>query len=168
MPYSGGAVLPNGTYSGGRISHVGQLFFDQSLIRDVQTTAVYIDNSNPVTTNEDDSIALESTGNDFDPFVRYAKLGSSIEDGLLSWISVGVDITNDNSVSAAGTYRGSGGETTAAGGTTSNSGFSSALEPANISAGPSASADAGNDASTIKQFGALVSGALMLLHLLLM
>ncbi|KAF4141948.1 putative dioxygenase domain-containing protein [Phytophthora infestans] len=167
MTHSGGAVLPSGTYSGGRISHVGQLFFDQSLIRDVQTTAVYVDNSNQVITNEDDSIALESAGNDFDPFVRYVKLGS-IEDGLLSWISVGVDMTNITSVSAAGTYRGRGGETTAAGGTTSSSGSSSALESANISAGPSASADAGNDASTIKQFGALVSGALMLLHLLLM
>ncbi|EGZ05619.1 hypothetical protein PHYSODRAFT_390988, partial [Phytophthora sojae] len=109
MTHSDGTVLANGTYSGGRVSHVGQLFFDQSLITEVQSTGVYADNSIRVTTNEDDSIALQSAADDFDPFVQYVKLGESVEDGLLAWISVGVDMTNDNSVTAAGTYTGSDG-----------------------------------------------------------
>ncbi|ETO61987.1 hypothetical protein F444_20066 [Phytophthora nicotianae P1976] len=163
MTHSGGTVLANGTYSGGRISHVGQLFFDQSLITEVQATGVYADNSNRVTTNEDDSIALQSADDDFDPFVRYVKLGSSIEDGLLSWISVGVDMTNDNSVSAAGTYTGSSGGTTTDTGTTSNTGSTSAIESTDVS---SASADAENDASKMKEFGGTLGVTLILLHLL--
>ncbi|KAG7375722.1 hypothetical protein PHYPSEUDO_015459 [Phytophthora pseudosyringae] len=163
MTHSGGTVLANGTYSGGRVSHVGQLFFDQSLITEVQATGAYAENSNPVTTNDDDSIALQSAADDFDPFVQYAQLGSSIEDGLLSWISVGVAMTNGNSVSVAGTYTGSGGMTISGGGTTTNSGSASAVVSTGVS---SASVDAGNDAAKMRQFGPILAVALMLLHLL--
>uniref|UniRef100_H3GU58 Intradiol ring-cleavage dioxygenases domain-containing protein n=1 Tax=Phytophthora ramorum TaxID=164328 RepID=H3GU58_PHYRM len=168
MTHSGGTVLTNGTYSGGRVSHVGQLFFDQSLITDVQATGAYADNPIPVTTNEDDFIALQSAANDFDPFVQYARLGDSIEDGLLSWISVGVDMTKDNSVSAAGRYTGDGGVPTSDGGTTSNSpGSRSPTEPNDVSDGSSASGDAGNGAAKLEQFGVMTAVvSLVLLNLL--
>ncbi|KAG6947599.1 hypothetical protein JG687_00016001 [Phytophthora cactorum] len=128
MTRSGGTVLSNGTYSGGRVLHVGQLFFDQSLITEVQATGAYADNSAPVTPNEVDSIALQSAADDFDPFVRYVQFGSSIEDGLLSWVYVGVDLTTDPSVSAIGRHTESGGQTTSGGGTTTISGSISAVE----------------------------------------
>ncbi|GMF25056.1 unnamed protein product [Phytophthora lilii] len=163
MTHSGGTVLANGTYSGGRVSHVGQLFFDQSLINEVQSTVVYAENSNAVTTNEDDSIALQSAADDFDPFVQYSRLGDSVEDGLLSWISVGVDMTNDNSVSAVRTYTGDSGAAAASGGTTRNSGGSTAPS-ADKSSSPSA--DAGNAATNVGQnYGHLLAAALLLLHL---
>ncbi|KAF4319096.1 hypothetical protein BBO99_00006759 [Phytophthora kernoviae] len=108
MTHYDGTVLDNGTYSGGRISHVGQIFFDQDLITDVQSSGIYAANSNRVTTNSDDSILLQSAADSFDPFVEYALLGDAVDDGLLSWITVGVDMTNEQSVSVAGTYTGSG------------------------------------------------------------
>ncbi|KAG2813725.1 hypothetical protein PC119_g22682 [Phytophthora cactorum] len=81
MTRSGGTVLSNGTYSGGRVLHVGQLFFDQSLITEVQATGAYADNSAPVTPNEVDSIALQSAADDFDPFVRVSAIGRHTESG---------------------------------------------------------------------------------------
>ncbi|KAG2789846.1 hypothetical protein PC129_g23082 [Phytophthora cactorum] len=81
MTRSGGTVLSNGTYSGGRVLHVGQLFFDQSLITEVQATGAYADNSAPVTPNEVDSIALQSAADDFDPFVRHTESGGQTTSG---------------------------------------------------------------------------------------
>ena len=36
-----GTILPNGTYSGGSVSHIGQFFFDQDLITEVNTLPPY-------------------------------------------------------------------------------------------------------------------------------
>src|SRR5947208_3585985 len=36
MAHFNGTILPNSTYSGGTVSHIGQLFFDQSLISEVE------------------------------------------------------------------------------------------------------------------------------------
>jgi protocatechuate 3,4-dioxygenase beta subunit len=166
LTHSDGTLLANGTYAGGRVSHVGQLFFDQSLISEVQSTGVYAENTNAVTTNEDDYIARQSAADDFDPFVRYVRLGDDVQDGLLSWISVGVDMTNDNSVSVAGTYTGSGGAAASSEGTTANSGSSSApvTDSTDVSAGPSASADTENEATPLG--GSMLAVALVVLHFL--
>ncbi|GMF62816.1 unnamed protein product [Phytophthora fragariaefolia] len=160
MTHSNGTVLANRTYSEGRVSHVGQLFFDQSLITKVQSTGVYAVNTNPVTTNSEDFIALQSAADEFDPFLQYVQLGESLEDGLLSWISVGVDTTNDNTVSAAGVYTGDG-TTTSIGGTTAPSGSGLDSSP-DVS---SASADIGNGGVVLEQcYGWILAIIIALLH----
>ncbi|KAL4145928.1 hypothetical protein PRNP1_011801 [Phytophthora ramorum] len=63
-----GTLLENNTYSGGYASHVGQLFFDQDLISEVEATAPYSTNTQELTTNADDSILSEEAAEDFDPF----------------------------------------------------------------------------------------------------
>ncbi|RLN46161.1 hypothetical protein BBJ29_005560 [Phytophthora kernoviae] len=155
MTHYDGTVLDNGTYSGGRISHVGQIFFDQDLITDVQSSGIYAANSNRVTTNSDDSILLQSTADSFDPFVEYALLGDAVDDGLLSWITVGVDMTNEQSVSVAGTYTGSGSMATSDNtGTASSMAGSGSQLVSNSSFDAtfgSASAIAGNDGVEFKQ-----------------
>ncbi|KAK1942535.1 hypothetical protein P3T76_006034 [Phytophthora citrophthora] len=104
-----GTLLENNTYSGGYASHVGQLFFDQDLISEVELTAPYSTNTQEVTTNADDSILSEEAAEDFDPFFEYVLLGDSVSDGVLAWISVGVDMTRAQTITAAGTLTADGG-----------------------------------------------------------
>ncbi|RLN72860.1 hypothetical protein BBJ28_00013156 [Nothophytophthora sp. Chile5] len=127
MTHYDGTLLPNNTYSGGEISHVGQLFFDQDLLTTVDSTDTYAVNTWEITENADDTILAQAAADEFDPFVEYALLGDSVEDGLLAWISVGVDMTSEYSVNAAATYTASGGvlsTSTTEGGSPGGSGMS--------------------------------------------
>ncbi|EWC48827.1 hypothetical protein DRE_00132 [Drechslerella stenobrocha 248] len=92
MSHKGGTVHPNGTYSGqGRVTHVGQLFFDEGLRRAVEALEPYSTNTQSEISNAQDQIAHQQAENDYDPFMRYAYLGDNVADGLLAWITVGVD-----------------------------------------------------------------------------
>lgn len=84
-------------------SHVGQLFFDQSLITQVEKTAPYSTNTQSTTLNSDDSILSEEADTS-DPFVEYVLLGEDISDGILAWISIGIDPTSDQEISSAATH----------------------------------------------------------------
>lgn len=90
-------------------SHVGQIFFDQSLISDVEATAPYNTNTQELTTNADDSILSEETDT-MDPFIEYIYVNpDNIADGILGWISLGIDPTADDEITSAATYYKSGG-----------------------------------------------------------
>lgn len=52
---------------------------------------------------------MASEADDMDPFVEYVLLGDSISDGLMAWISIGIDPTTDDEITSAGTYYKSGG-----------------------------------------------------------
>ncbi|OWY91179.1 hypothetical protein PHMEG_00040354 [Phytophthora megakarya] len=66
-------------------------------------------NTQKLTTNADDSILSEEAAEDFDPFFEYVLLGDSVSDGVLAWISVGVDMTRAQTITAAGTLTSDGG-----------------------------------------------------------
>ncbi|KAF1323062.1 hypothetical protein FI667_g10799, partial [Globisporangium splendens] len=104
-----GTVLANNTYSGGKTASVGQLFFDQDLITEVEATSAYSVNKQSLTLNSADSIFAEETASGFDPVMEYALLGDSIEDGVFAWISVGVDMTISKTVTGAATLTADGG-----------------------------------------------------------
>ncbi|KAF2176559.1 extracellular dioxygenase-like protein [Zopfia rhizophila CBS 207.26] len=109
MAHLNATVLPNSTITGGTVSHVGQLFFDQSLISAVKATTPYNTNTQPLTTNEQDFImAQESEVGD--PVLEYTMLGSKLEDGLFGWIAFGVDPATNRNVNAAATYGKDGGK----------------------------------------------------------
>ncbi|KAG9963822.1 aromatic compound dioxygenase, partial [Aureobasidium melanogenum] len=100
----------NGTMSPGSIQHVGQLFFDMSLLEQVEATYPYNTNTQDWTINSEDSILAEETAIDgVDPVVEYILVGEDISDGVLAWISMGVDMTNNQTVSPAGNYYRTGG-----------------------------------------------------------
>ncbi|CAJ2503619.1 Uu.00g110130.m01.CDS01 [Anthostomella pinea] len=84
-------VLTNQTYEGGVATHIGQLFFDQSLITAVELSAPYTANEQELTTNADDDIAAGEATEDYDIFMDYALLGDAYEDGLMAWITIGID-----------------------------------------------------------------------------
>ncbi|PQE21240.1 Extracellular dioxygenase protein [Rutstroemia sp. NJR-2017a WRK4] len=101
-------VLANSTISGGTVAHVGQIFFDQDLITQVEATAPYNTNTQDVTLNADDSV-LSSEAASSDPVIEYSLLGDSIEDGIFGWLAFGIDVSNSFTITPAAEYTSSGG-----------------------------------------------------------
>ncbi|KAL1694976.1 Intradiol ring-cleavage dioxygenase [Schizophyllum commune] len=103
-----GTVYPNGTYKSETVSHVGQIFFDQDLITQVEALEPYNTNTQELTTNEGDSI-MEQESADIDPVVSYVLLGDDVSDGIMAWTAFGVNLTNAYTISAAASYYEEGG-----------------------------------------------------------
>ncbi|KAJ5505000.1 hypothetical protein N7463_007874 [Penicillium fimorum] len=104
-------VLANGTISGlytSHSSHVGQIFFDQDLISAVEEVPPYSTNTQTLMTNAEDSILSEELDT-IDPFMEYVYLGDDVSDGIFAWISVGLDPTQDTTVTPAAYYTEEGG-----------------------------------------------------------
>ncbi|KAH7161066.1 Intradiol ring-cleavage dioxygenase [Dactylonectria macrodidyma] len=100
--------LANGTIRSTTATHVGQIFFDQDLIYQVEEYSPYTTNTQDLTTNAQDGI-LEGIAETSDPFTDYVLLGNSVSDGLLGWLSFGVNTSLISTVSAAATYYADGG-----------------------------------------------------------
>ncbi|KAI0125607.1 Intradiol ring-cleavage dioxygenase [Xylariales sp. AK1849] len=104
-------VLPNATYTGGKTLHIGQLYFDDSLVKQVEANLPYSTNTIAYTSMEDDGWALDEATTDYDPFVEYVQLSDDVNDGLLAWITIGLDQGSDhtsNLTAAAHYYEGGG------------------------------------------------------------
>lgn len=104
-------VLSNETYEGGVATHIGQLFFDPDLVAGVEALAPYTSNSQSFTDVLEDSIAAGEATSDYDIFVDYALLGDEPSDGILAWITVGIDSSanhTDQATPAAHYYEGGG------------------------------------------------------------
>ncbi|KAI0126145.1 Intradiol ring-cleavage dioxygenase [Xylariales sp. AK1849] len=108
----------NDTITGGTTLHIGQLYFDDTLVQAVELTSPYNTNTINFTSWEIDGWALEEATADYDPYLEYVQLGSDLEDGLLAWITVAVDLTSDHSanLTAAAHYYKDGGVTDGSGG----------------------------------------------------
>ncbi|KAF6830103.1 hypothetical protein CPLU01_07518 [Colletotrichum plurivorum] len=119
MSTDGAEVLPNGTFEGGTARNIGQLFFDQSLISEVEALEPYTTNQQTLTTNLGDMIAAGEATAEYDPFLKYVRLGDDLADGLLMWITIGINTTanlNDNVSAAAHYYEGGGVDQSGGGG----------------------------------------------------
>ncbi|KAL2170377.1 hypothetical protein VTG60DRAFT_4963 [Thermothelomyces hinnuleus] len=88
--YLGATKEANNTITGGRAAHVGQLYFDQSLITEVDKLAPYNTNRMAIVLNQNDFLFRAGANGD-DPIVRYALVGDKLEDGLFAWIRFGID-----------------------------------------------------------------------------
>ncbi|KAE9964255.1 hypothetical protein BLS_008512 [Venturia inaequalis] len=109
LGHSNVSIASNNTLSNqGKMSHVGQVFFDQDLITEADTIAPYSSNTQEVTLNADDSIATQASV-DIDPFMEYVLLGDDLSDGLLAWTSIGVNMSASYDITAAATIYASGG-----------------------------------------------------------
>ncbi|KAK2042843.1 aromatic compound dioxygenase [Colletotrichum somersetense] len=111
MSTDGAEILPNGTFQNGTARNIGQLFFDQSIISEVETLAPYNTNTQALTTNLQDGIAADEATAEYDPFLKYVRLGDDLSDGLLMWITIGINTTanyNDDVTPAAHYYEGGG------------------------------------------------------------
>ncbi|KAF2492851.1 putative GPI anchored dioxygenase [Lophium mytilinum] len=108
------SILSNGSYTGGSVAHIGQLFFDESLRSAVEATYPYSQNEAEVTSNDDDMWAPGQADNSYDPFPEFVYLTDDITDGLLMWISVGIDptVNRNSNVSYAAYLAADGGHAT--------------------------------------------------------
>jgi protocatechuate 3,4-dioxygenase beta subunit len=90
------SLLSNGTITGGSVSHVGQLFYDQDLITEVEATYPYNTSTVDITLNSADRVfGLETEDSLSDPVFNYVYLNddAGAEGGIFSWVTVGVDTT---------------------------------------------------------------------------
>jgi hypothetical protein len=108
MSHLNATVNANNTLSGGSITHVGQMFFDQDLVTLVEATEPYASNTQELTTNEEDTIfSGESDG--YDPVVEYVLLGDDVSEGIFAWIAFGMDSSSAYNISAAAYWTENGG-----------------------------------------------------------
>ncbi|KAB5589742.1 hypothetical protein CTheo_6816 [Ceratobasidium theobromae] len=89
--YENGSVAENGTFIAGRAMHTGQFFFNESLTQQVAALEPY--NSNSVTrlTNEEDQWYAYENAEGYDAVMDVVYAGSSISDGLVGSIIVGLN-----------------------------------------------------------------------------
>ncbi|KAH7261581.1 Intradiol ring-cleavage dioxygenase [Fusarium tricinctum] len=90
MMYPNATARENLTISDSTASHVGQMYFDQDLIDAVEKFAPYNTNTQAITVNFEDAF-LASGLETSDPIMQYVLLGDSVEDGILSRLSFGID-----------------------------------------------------------------------------
>jgi hypothetical protein len=101
-------VNANETLSGGSITHVGQMFFDQDLIKEVDALEPYASNEQTLTENADDSILSEEAATT-DPFVEYVLLGDTVAEGIFGWLAFGMDTTASYNITPAAYWTENGG-----------------------------------------------------------
>ncbi|KAI9697533.1 MAG: hypothetical protein M1820_007732 [Bogoriella megaspora] len=107
---NGSVNLNNGTFSlQNNVVHVGQIYFDESLRSAVEDTDPYNTNEAAIVSNDDDLWAPDEAERNYDPFPEWAYLGDSVTDGLLMWISVGINSSANYNVSVAGSLTSNGG-----------------------------------------------------------
>jgi protocatechuate 3,4-dioxygenase beta subunit len=100
----------NNTLWDSRVTHVGQVFFDQTLVDSVKQIEPYSTNKQNLMLNAADNILLQEAASS-DPFFNYVLLGESLqEDGIFAWFSFGVNTTFTRDIMAAAMRFKEGGE----------------------------------------------------------
>lgn len=108
LSHTNATVMPNGTISvwNAPVSHIGQLFFPETLRSAVEALAPYNTNTQEITSNADDMLGAEQATDIYDPFPEFVYLGGDLQDGLMAWIQIGIntsaDYTNDQNYGIAG------------------------------------------------------------------
>lgn len=90
-------VRDNSTTEGGAVTHIGQLFYPEDLITEVELNAPYNTNTVERTTNDEDMWSVLQADASYDPFPEFVYLGDSAADGLLGWIQIGINASADHS-----------------------------------------------------------------------
>lgn len=106
--YLGATKQANNTITGGRAAHVGQLYFDQSLLANVDKVKPYNTNKMAVTKNTADMLFMQGANGD-DPIVRYSMVGNTLADGMFAWIRFGVNTNANMKVNPAAFWTPNGG-----------------------------------------------------------
>ncbi|KAK2611941.1 hypothetical protein QQS21_002047 [Conoideocrella luteorostrata] len=96
---------PNGTIIDTTAAYVGQMYFDQDLIHSVERTQPYASNRNTLTLNSQDFILQQDLQQGGNPFMEYKLVGSRLEDGILAWLSYGINPAERSRVEPVGTRR---------------------------------------------------------------
>jgi protocatechuate 3,4-dioxygenase beta subunit len=98
--YLGATKNANNTITGGRASFIGQIYFDMSLLDTIRAIPPYTQNKMAVTRNGVDML-FNMGANGGDPIVRYAQVGSTLNDGLFAWIRFGINPSKNTALNPA-------------------------------------------------------------------
>lgn len=92
------------SYSAAAVQHVGQLFFNESLINSVYELEPYNAHLSTLnrTLDSEDSLYTSSQANGYSSVISVQKLGASIADGLVGYITVGVNASAAGVVTEGG------------------------------------------------------------------
>jgi protocatechuate 3,4-dioxygenase beta subunit len=82
-------------------SHVGQTYFDQDLIDEIEKVYPYTENKLPLTTNAVDMWLAGVANQEYDPVVEYTLLGDTVSEGLFAWLAYGINVTATAKVTPA-------------------------------------------------------------------
>lgn len=91
--------LANGTLTGGTVPHIGQFFWDQDLIDEIEATSPYNTNTQTLTKNSEDRVfgQQETQGTTSDPVFNYVYFSDDLSDGLFTWLVVGINVSAEYS-----------------------------------------------------------------------
>jgi len=106
--YLDAELQPNNTLTGGRAAHIGQIYFEQSLISTVDTFSPYNQNTMAVVPNAQDMLFQMGSNGD-DPTLRYSLVGDTPEQGMYAWIRFGIDVQNSMPLNPAAYWTETGG-----------------------------------------------------------
>ncbi|KAH6659303.1 Intradiol ring-cleavage dioxygenase [Truncatella angustata] len=97
--------ITNGTsYSSSAVQHIGQLFFNESLINSVYELAPYADHLATLnrTTNDEDKLFATATSEGYSAVVSVDQIGDSLADGLVGYITIGVNVSAEGLTTTGG------------------------------------------------------------------
>ncbi|TFA99738.1 hypothetical protein CCMA1212_008460 [Trichoderma ghanense] len=102
LAHTNATLEPNGTISvwDAPVAHIGQLFYPEDLVEEVEATYPYNTNTAERTTNDEDQWSIIQADASYDPFPEYLYLGEDITDGLFAWIQIGINGSADYSTSS--------------------------------------------------------------------
>ncbi|CAE6471955.1 hypothetical protein ACGC1H_003826 [Rhizoctonia solani] len=104
MVHTNYSVASNGSVisHSGTVRHIGQLFFDDALNEKITTQGVYANTTETRTYNDEDSILDSENADGYNAYASTEFVGETETDGILAYITIGVDptfvtsITSDN------------------------------------------------------------------------
>ncbi|KAF8447015.1 Intradiol ring-cleavage dioxygenase, partial [Terfezia claveryi] len=99
-----GTISSNGDfYSGGVNPHIGQLFFPENTLKEIQSNSHYTTNSNTRTLNTEDSIYSQGNVSGLNPemAIHYITEGN-INAGIVATMVVGIDTSKNYSLTMSG------------------------------------------------------------------
>lgn len=101
-------VTSNGTVKTGNTNSIGQLYFNETVSQEIMALEPYVSHTEiNRTTNDVDSVYSEGFANGYNPVIDIVPLdGVDIRNGMVGYITIGIDTENSPSLSGSG---GSGG-----------------------------------------------------------
>lgn len=88
----------------GGLRHTGQIFFDESVNNEVLAQTAYQGNPQQHTYNNEDLWVILANANGYSAFADIEKLGDSLDDGLLGYLTIGIDPTASYNISSTNYY----------------------------------------------------------------
>ncbi|CUA75812.1 hypothetical protein RSOLAG22IIIB_12000 [Rhizoctonia solani] len=102
MIHTNYSVATNGSIisHAGNVRHIGQLFFEDELNEKILSQGVYANTTESRTYNDEDGILDSENADGYNAYASTELLGETETDGILAYITIGVDPTFETSITS--------------------------------------------------------------------